>query len=115
MEYLTQQEWHGNVRELRNTIETAVILSTSETITLADLSTDFFQSPTSIPTQTTSGQSILDSEGFGHVGMTMEELEKEAIIRALQETGGNRAKAADMLGIGVRTLYRKLESYQIET
>ena len=47
--------------------------------------------------------------------MTMEELEKEAIIRALKETGGNRAKAADMLGIGVRTLYRKLESYQIET
>ena len=83
MEYLTQQEWHGNVRELRNTIETAVILSTSETITLANLSTDFFQSPTSIPTQTTSGQSILDSEGFGHVGMTMEELEKDLIGRLL--------------------------------
>ena len=115
MEYLIQQEWHGNVRELRNMIETAVILSTSETITLADLSTDFFQSPTSIPTQTTSGHSSLDSERFGHVGMTMEELEKEAIIRALKETDGNRAKAADMLGIGVRTLYRKLESYQIET
>ena len=115
MEYLTQQEWHGNVRELRNMIETAVILSTSETITLADLSTDFFQSPTSIPTQTTNGHSSLDSERFGHVGMTMEELEKEAIIRALKETDGNRAKAADMLGIGVRTLYRKLESYQIET
>jgi len=115
MEYLIQQEWHGNVRELRNMIETAVILSTSETITLADLSTDFFQSPTSIPTQTTNGHSSLDSERFGHVGMTMEELEKEAIIRALKETDGNRAKAADMLGIGVRTLYRKLESYQIET
>ena len=115
MEYLTQQEWHGNVRELRNMIETAVILSTSETITLADLSTDFFQSPTSIPTQTTNGHSSLDSERFGHVGMTMEELEKEAIIRALKETDGNRAKAADMLRIGVRTLYRKLESYQIET
>ncbi|MDP7278805.1 MAG: sigma-54 dependent transcriptional regulator [Candidatus Poribacteria bacterium] len=115
MEYLIQQEWHGNVRDLRNMIETAVILSTSETITLADLSTDFFQSTTSIPTQTTSGHSSLDSERFGHVGMTMEELEKEAIIRALKETDGNRAKAADMLGIGVRTLYRKLESYQIET
>jgi DNA-binding NtrC family response regulator len=115
MEYLIQQEWHGNVRELRNMIETAVILSTSETITLADLSTDFFQSPTSIPTQTTNGHSSLDSERFGHVGMTMEELEKEAIIRALKETDGNRAKAADMLRIGVRTLYRKLESYQIET
>ena len=45
----------------------------------------------------------------------LEELEKEAIIRALKETDGNRAKAAGMLGIGVRTLYRKLESYQIET
>ena len=45
--------------------------------------------------------------------MTMKELEKEAIIRALQKTNGNRDQAADLLGIGVRTLYRKLETYQI--
>ena len=47
LDYLMQQEWSGNVRELRNVMETAVILATSETITLADLSTDFFQSTNS--------------------------------------------------------------------
>ncbi len=112
LDYLMQQKWMGNVRELRNVMETAVILTTSETITLADLSTDFFQS-TSLPLTNKPVESDSD-ELFGRVGMTMKELEKEAIIRALQETNGNRDQTADLLGIGVRTLYRKLESYQIE-
>jgi len=112
LDYLMQQKWMGNVRELRNVMETAVILATSETITLADLSTDFFQS-TSSPLTNKPVESDSDKL-FGRVGMTMKELEKEAIIRALQETNGNRDQAADLLGIGVRTLYRKLESYQIE-
>ena len=112
LDYLMQQKWMGNVRELRNVMETAVILTTSETITLADLSTDFFQS-TSSPLTNKPVESDSD-ELFGRVGMTMKELEKEAIIRALQETNGNRDQTADLLGIGVRTLYRKLESYQIE-
>ena len=47
----------------------------------------------------------------GTVGMTMEEIEKEAIGKTLAETGNNKKRAAEMLGIGLRTLYRKLESY----
>ena len=43
--------------------------------------------------------------------MTMDEIEKEAIAKTLTETGGNKKRAAEMLGIGLRTLYRKLESY----
>ncbi len=93
-------------------METAVILATSETITLADLSTDFFQSANS-PLMNESITESKTGNFFGHVGMTMKELEKEAIIRALQKTNGNRDQAADLLGIGVRTLYRKLETYQI--
>ena len=112
LDYLMQQEWSGNVRELRNVMETAVILTTSETITLADLSTDFFQS-TKSPLTNESVTESKTEDFFGHVGMTMKELEKEAIIRALQKTNGNRDQAADLLGIGVRTLYRKLETYQI--
>ena len=42
---------------------------------------------------------------------TMEEIEREAILRALEETGGNRTRAADLLGIGLRTLQRKLKEY----
>ena len=47
-------------------------------------------------------------------GMTMEDLEREAIAAALQEVSGNRRKAAEMLGIGERTLYRKISKYQLE-
>jgi DNA-binding NtrC family response regulator len=42
----------------------------------------------------------------------MEEIEKEAILRTLQQTGGNRTRAADLLGIGLRTLQRKLREYE---
>ena len=42
---------------------------------------------------------------------TMEQIEKEAILKTLQETGGNRTKAAEVLGIGLRTLQRKLKDY----
>jgi DNA-binding NtrC family response regulator len=46
-------------------------------------------------------------------GMTMREVEREAIIAALKEVGGNRREAADLLGIGERTLYRKIKEYEI--
>ena len=47
-------------------------------------------------------------------GMTMAEIERAAIEAALKETGGNRRRAAEMLGIGERTLYRKLKEYQLD-
>ena len=58
-------------------------------------------------------ESSVDTEGdkVGTVGMTMEDIEKEAIRKTLAETGNNKKRAAEMLGIGLRTLYRKLESY----
>ena len=53
----------------------------------------------------------VDDEKVGTVGMTMEEIEKEAIRKTLAETGNNKKRAAEILKIGLRTLYRKLESY----
>ena len=47
-------------------------------------------------------------------GMTMEEMEKEAIVLALREVGGNRRKAAEQLEIGERTLYRKIKKYGLD-
>ena len=47
-------------------------------------------------------------------GMTMQDLEREAIRTALQDVKGNRRRAAEMLGIGERTLYRKIKEYQLE-
>lgn len=103
MDYLKNAVWPGNIRELRNALETAVILAASHTIELKDLAPDT-QDEVPLPVPTSD-------DGFAQVGMTMDEIEKEAISKTLTETGGNKKRAAEMLGIGLRTLYRKLESY----
>ena len=56
-----------------------------------------------------------DDQTIGKVGMTMAEIEKAAIYKTLRETGENKSKAAKILGIGVRTLYRKLDEYEQDT
>ncbi len=103
MEYLKNADWPGNVRELRNVLETAVILATSHTIELKDLDSEF-QNEIPFP-------ALTSDDAFAKVGMTMDDIEKEAIAKTLTETCGNKKRAAEMLGIGLRTLYRKLESY----
>ena len=103
MDYLNNADWPGNIRELRNALETAVILAASHSIDLKDLAPGTQDEvPILVPTS---------DDGFAQVGMTMDEIEKEAIRKTLTETGGNKKRAAEMLGIGLRTLYRKLESY----
>ena len=128
MDYLKNAAWDGNIRELRNVIETAIILARTETLDLGDFSSDFQTSftesevisdpdiqmgiPVGIDTPEDQEDLIdADDEKVGRVGMTMEEIEKEAIGKTLAETGNNKKRAAEILGIGLRTLYRKLESY----
>ena len=128
MDYLKNAAWDGNIRELRNIIETAIILARTETLDLGDFSSDFQTNftdsemisdpdiqmgiPVGIDTPEDQEDSIdADDEKVGRVGMTMEEIEKEAISKTLAETGNNKKRAAEILGIGLRTLYRKLESY----
>ena len=128
MDYLKNAAWDGNIRELRNVIETAIILARTETLQLDDFSSEFQTSFTDsevasdpdiqmgIPLNldTPDDQEDLidtDDEKVGTVGMTMEEIEKEAIGKTLAETGNNKKRTAEILGIGLRTLYRKLESY----
>ena len=128
MDYLKNAAWDGNIRELRNVIETAIILAQRETLDLGDFSSEFQASfadseidsdpdtqmgiPVGLDTPDNQESSV-DTEGdkVGTVGMTMEDIEKEAIRKTLAETGNNKKRAAEMLGIGLRTLYRKLESY----
>ena len=128
MDYLKHAAWDGNIRELRNVIETAIILARTETLDLGDFSSEFQTSftdsevvsdpdiqmgiPVGLDTPDSPEGSVdTDGEKVGTVGMTMEEIEKEAISKTLAETGNNKKRAAEMLGIGLRTLYRKLESY----
>jgi DNA-binding NtrC family response regulator len=95
--------WPGNVRELRNCLESMMVLADGEVMTEKDL-----------PERVAAGsaQSTLPREI--PTGLTMEELEKLAITKALDLCAGNRTHAANRLGISVRTLQRKLRQYEVE-
>jgi DNA-binding NtrC family response regulator len=95
--------WPGNVRELRNMLESMMVLADGDTLTERDL-----------PDQIQEGTAPLEARKNLPMGMTMEELEKLAIIKALEQCGGKRTRAAESLGISVRTLQRKLRLYQLE-
>lgn len=128
MDYLRNAAWAGNIRELRNALETAIILAQTDTLELGDFSSELQRGFTDaeiasdpdtqmgIPLHTSTpgdqeGSRDTESGQVGTVGMTMEEIEKEAISKTLAETGNNKKRTAEMLGIGLRTLYRKLEAY----
>ncbi|HMR04528.1 MAG TPA: sigma-54 dependent transcriptional regulator [Polyangiaceae bacterium] len=98
VEKLVAAPWSGNVRELKNTLERAAILSDGPTIRVEQIVLD----PLASPAQPSATEP-----------QTLEALEQAAIVRALAEVDGNRKRAADALGIGVRTLYEKLKRYGI--
>jgi DNA-binding NtrC family response regulator len=99
-------EWPGNVRQLRNALETMVVLDVDGTLDLDDLPPELADAqPASGPVSAGGGPLEL-------VGRTMDDIERWAIEETLKLTSGNREEAARILGIGARTLYRKLEKYQ---
>jgi DNA-binding NtrC family response regulator len=107
LEALLAHRWPGNVRELRTAIEHAVVLCKGDRITARDLPASVRLhglSPTDAPTRPAPEAKHL----------TVKEAEKQLIVRALQEAGGNRTLAAQKLGISRRTLHRKLHAYQLE-
>ena len=94
--------WPGNVRQLRSTVENMVVLSTGEELTVDTLPPEI------------GGPSPVDAGGMeGLVGISMQQAEVELIRNTLKLTEGNREKAAKILGIGERTLYRKIKEYEL--
>jgi len=93
--------WPGNVRELKNIVESMVIISTDDVLDMDDVPETFLE----------SGE--LASAVVPSSGMTIREMEKELIKRTLSAVEGNRVEAAKILGIGERTLYRKLKEYEL--
>ncbi|HKQ76301.1 MAG TPA: sigma-54 dependent transcriptional regulator [Blastocatellia bacterium] len=101
---LTAYSWPGNARELENVIERAIALATSHNLTPDDL-------PERVRSNGQQGSLIARAR---ERRMTLRELEKEYIIEALRMTGGNKSRAAEILGIDRRTLHRKLDEYRSE-
>lgn len=94
-------EWPGNIRELRNCIESAVVLARTSVIEVEDLPVHIGKA------QNASSISL-------EVGITLAEAEKQLIISTLASCAGNKTKAAEVLGIGRKTLHRKLQEYHID-
>ncbi|HKV08125.1 MAG TPA: sigma-54 dependent transcriptional regulator, partial [Thermoanaerobaculia bacterium] len=104
LELLSRYSWPGNVRELRNVMESAVVFSQGDEISPAELPLEVRES-TSVSTVGAPVQAVVGGP------RTMADIERQAILETLERTGGHRAKAADILGIGLRTLQRKLKEY----
>jgi len=98
---LQAHPWAGNVRELRNVVENLVLFCSGDELTLADL-----------PPEYREGRPVEIRQAPGEwAPRPMAEIEREAILRTLELTKGHRARAAQLLGIGLRTLQRKLKEY----
>jgi DNA-binding NtrC family response regulator len=107
LELLSRFPWPGNVRELRNVIESVVVFHQGEVVQPGDLPVEVRESTALAapggPVQAVAGET-----------RTMADIERQAILETLARTGGHRARAADILGIGLRTLQRKLKEYKDE-
>ncbi|MFQ5905258.1 MAG: sigma-54-dependent transcriptional regulator [bacterium] len=101
IETLAAYDWPGNVRELENVVERAFALNCDHEITTANL-----------PPRLLQPRPSARSARVGPMP-TIEEMEKQLIERALRQSGGNKGKAADMLGVGRKTIYRKIRKYGI--
>jgi len=121
LEAMIEYDWPGNVRELQNSIERMVALSSGPWLHIGDL-------PSSLQNRRAAEPNLASAVAAGSetaplpllharprpAALFLPAVEKETILRALEATHGDRAKAAQMLGIGRTTLYRKLKEYKIE-
>jgi DNA-binding NtrC family response regulator len=99
--------WPGNVRELRNTLERALVVTSGEQIDLEHLPPGFGQSRLGLAKPDGDGLHI-------PVGTTVAEAEKQLILRTLESTANNKTRAAEVLGISLKTLHNKLKEYNAE-
>ena len=106
LEAMIRYDWPGNVRELRTAVEHAVVLAKGEMIQLTNL-------PHSVQSRGVIQSERQLNQPIGK-GVTLEEAEKQLIIRTIKECRGNRTATAKKIGISRRTLHRKLHRYGLE-
>jgi two-component system response regulator HydG len=100
---LMQHDWPGNVRQLMNAVQNMVVIADGNRI-----------EPRHLPLEIRQTERGGDAGAVFAEGLSLDQIEKQAIRNALRLTGGNREQAAKMLGIGERTLYRKLKEYGLK-
>jgi DNA-binding NtrC family response regulator len=110
LRHLVKLPWEGNVRELRNVVESLVVLAPDDEIKIKDLAAEYRTDQIMSQHEGSIPDPLADAADGT---LTMDEIERRAILNALQKTGGNRTQAAELLGIGLRTLQRKLKEYQM--
>jgi len=96
LKIINEHAWKGNIRELKNVMERVIILSSSDTLTADLLPLEFFK-----------------EEDDRTEAMDLETIERQHICKVLHHCKGNKTESANLLGIGIATLYRKIEHYDI--
>src|SRR4029079_4392447 len=116
-EALRAYGWPGNVRQLKNCLERAVILSNNGRVTVSELPPEVLRPAASVPVVTTAvstpGVEVPVQAAPGAPG-SLREVERQQILAALEQTGWHRGKTAEILGISPSTLYRRLRDYDLE-
>jgi two-component system response regulator HydG len=109
MQRMTAFDWPGNVRQLLNTVQNMVVVACGNARSGVPVEIGPEHLP---PAIAAASGSQTEPTGAGSLaGNSLDQIEKRAIRETLRLTGGNRERAAELLGIGERTLYRKLKEY----
>jgi Nif-specific regulatory protein len=124
LEALRTYDWPGNVRQLRNCLERALLLSNEGRITLNELPPEVMRrSARPVPVMVTStttmqptgeGVTASGADASGQTPASLREVERQQILAALEQTGWHRGKTAEILGISPSTLYRRLRDYNLD-
>jgi DNA-binding NtrC family response regulator len=112
-------QWPGNVRQLKNCLERAVILSNNGRITLSELPPEVTRPVVAAPVSTNvapaaNGDVTVPLAAIAPTSGSLREVERQQILAALEQTGWHRGKTAEILGISPSTLYRRLRDYDLE-
>ena len=114
LDLLTAYDWPGNVRELRNCVERMVVMARGDRLTLKDVPTDVRNAVGTALSMDHEAPPPAEEHATGAPSLDIDANERNLVVRALRQTGGNRTEAARILGISRRTLHRKLHTYRIE-
>jgi DNA-binding NtrC family response regulator len=102
LEKLTRHSWPGNIRELRNAIERAMLLAEGDTLTADDFSSSV------------TGAALSERVELPAGGIDLDELERSLLLQALQRTGWNQTKAASLLGLNRDQIRYRIDKFQLE-